>query len=231
MEPLEYRTNSSDYAQAFKSVRFAKNVCWWLLAFAILVQLVCFCLVRFAGVIDAAPQLVSPEQATAVVTYEENAINRARQWHTMLHWVLPGTKFLAVVSSMLLILILLFGVKLSLLGRLGGLAGLISAFFWSLILFAMVIPWQQVLKGSFVSGSVYNLGNLVQETRKVLGTWGATDVSWLDHVVYYARFILFPLVTVAVWLLVQLKFARGYRQMTMPPAVTTAGSPPTDPLA
>ncbi len=227
MVTSQYTDLSSEYVEALRSTQTAKNLFWWAIAVAIVVQLGAYVLIRFVGAIDAAPQLAS--QITAETQYDQVTVDRAEVWYDLLYWLLPGMKFLAVVSCTLLVLTLLLAVKLSLVGRLGGIAGFISAFFWSLILFVIVIPWQQVLHGAFVSGSLYSLEDLVRWTETVRAAWGAEDVSLVDHIFHYARFIAFPLMTLLVWFLVHIKFARGVTTVMFPPVVTTAPAAPSAP--
>ncbi|MGC9454465.1 MAG: hypothetical protein ACP5HU_06335 [Phycisphaerae bacterium] len=195
MSAESYRTAISEYAEAFDSVRLAKNIFWLLIAAAIVVQLVCFVLVHFVGVTDQADQLGATQPASA-----------ATGWYHVLNWIMPAFKFMALVSGLLLMLTLMFAVKLSLLERMGGVAGLMSAFFWSLVLFAVLVPWQDVLIDSFASGALYNLGDLTAARRGLAN-------GWTDKVIFYARFVLYPVVAVLVWLVVQMKFARGYRRI------------------
>lgn len=193
MSAEPYRTSISEYAEAFDSVRLAKNIFWLLIAAAIVVQLASFVLVHFVGVTDNAGQFASTQPSSS-----------ATWWYHMLHWVMPAVKFIALVAGLLLMLTLIFAVKLSLLERMGGVAGLMSAFFWSLVLFAILVPWQDVLVDSFASGALYSLGDLT-------GSRARLGEAWTDTVIFYARFVLYPVVTVLVWLVVQMKFARGYR--------------------
>ncbi|MFP3937886.1 MAG: hypothetical protein ACLFVW_06055 [Phycisphaerae bacterium] len=193
MSAEPYKTSISEYAEAFDSVRLAKNIFWLLIAAAIVVQLVCFVLVHFVGVTNQAAQLGATQPASS-----------ASGWYHALHWIMPAVKFIALVSALLLMLTLMFAVKLSLLERMGGVAGLMSAFFWSLILFALLVPWQDVLAGSFASGALYNLGELTDSKARLGDGWG-------NKVLFYARYAAYPVVTVLVWLVVQMKFGRGYR--------------------
>ncbi|GAH70287.1 unnamed protein product, partial [marine sediment metagenome] len=216
MATSQYSTGPSEYADALRSARLAKNIFWWAILVMIAVQLFGFCMVRFVGVIDAAPQLATNDRIFVKDTYEQPAQDRARAWYDVLHWLMPASKFLALATALLLSLSLLFAVKLSLLGRLGGVAGLVGAFFWSLVLLALVIPWQQVPReSSFASGALCNLGYLNRWTKDVQPSWGAENVPWLTYVLYYARFIALPVVTVLVALIVQGKFARGFRRTSL----------------
>ncbi len=209
MEQLRTHIGGDQYRTAFESDRAAKNWFWWLILASLAVQVVAFILVRFVGVIDKAPQVVeaAATQPAAVTS------SKAEAWYDVLAWLLPATKFIGVAAGLLLILTLMFAVKLSLLGRAGGIAGFMSAFFWSLLVWALLIPWQQVISSSFACGATYNLGELVARTRAVI--WQGQDVSWIWHATYYVRFLVYPLFVILLLLAVQARFARGYRRMSL----------------
>ena len=207
-----------EYAEAFRSIRCAKNLFWFLLGLSILIQLISFIAIDFFGVIDGSAQIAAVATTTAP---SEGGIGDADVWYYSLQWILPGTKFIAVVSAGLLALTLMLGVKISLLGRLGGVAGLISAMFWSLILLAIVVPWQQIVHGQIASGALYNLGDLVAKAKTVKASWGAEDTSLAELAFYYGRFMALPIIALLVWLVTQAKFARGCRGVQLPATVET----------
>jgi hypothetical protein len=113
-------------------------------------------------------------------------------------------------------------VMLSLIGRLGGMAGLIGAFFWSTILLAMVVPWQQVLPGSSMAcGALFNFAELTARRA----AWSGADATLQQSVFYHGRFLAYPLAAALVWLIVQVKFARGCSQMHYPHVVAPVSAP------
>ena len=255
MQQIKWEADAWEYRDAFRTVRLVKNLLWWAAILSILAQLAVAAMVRYGGVLDAqyAKQATAPGPAahhqpsgrSAETSRAEESRGASRPAaagvavqsdgkapaapdtrERALRWVLRGTKFLGLVASMLLVLTLMFAVMLSLLGRLGGTAGLMGAFFWSLILLAIVTPWQQVIRGTFACGALYNLDELVRAAGKVKCSWGVKEAGALDWTLFYARFIAYPLVTVLVWLRVQAKFARGYRGMNLPrPAEMLPGQP------
>ena len=150
----------------------------------------------------------------------EPKLTKAEKWRLALQWSLPAAKFVAMVSALLLMLTILFAVGLSLVGRLGGMAGLISAFFWSLILFVMVVPWQQVLaKSTYACGALFNLGELLAGRAR----WGGEDATWQESTLYYVRFVGYPGVALLVWLVIHAKFSGASMRMYFPQAVPAAG--------
>ena len=115
-------------------------------------------------------------------------------------------------------LTLMFLVELSLVGRLGGAAGFMRAFFLSLILLAMFVPWQQIIKGDFACGALFNLGQLEEARRELQG-------DKLSQILHYARFIAYPSLALLVLIAVQIAFGKGYRKMNIPRTVTVARRP------
>jgi len=114
----------------------------------------------------------------------------------------------------------MFAVKLSVLGRLGGIAGFMSAFLWSLILLGMLTPWQHILKDLQIFGSLYDGG--LADIKSVKNLIVSGDLA--DKIMYYARFVAYPLITLLVWTMVQWKFARGLRE-SGPGAVSIVHTP------
>lgn len=207
-------TLPSEYSAAIRSVRTAKSVFWVLMALAIVVQLVAFGLVAWGGVVDplyAAPAAESQPAATAPTA----AGDTAQWWRDMFYWALPVTQFLGVVMGILLSVSLLVGLNVALVGRLGGVASLASAFFWSLLLAALLMPWQYAFADSPFSGALFTYGDLYNHTRQIKVAWGAADSGWLDLAFYHVRFLLYPVLAVLIWLLVDLKFRRGCRKMVV----------------
>ena len=222
MESTSYDSENASWPTAFRSVKAGKNVFMLIVAATIVLQLVCFILIDFVGTIDAieASAPGTEKQATTQEVRREaeqfaDQAQSATVWQAMFHWVLPGTKFLGFVAALLTVVTLMFAVKLALVGRLGGIAGFMSAFFWSLILLVLVAPWQQILSGAVASGALYNLGELTRQVRLVNESWGASDASLMDSMLYYARFIAYPVLALLVWALVMLKFARGFKQSSL----------------
>ena len=217
----DYTTaESQQYLDALKTIRAAKNWFWGLVFLAVVIQLGSFAVVRFAGVIDKAAmvQRLQSEKVDKPANQSEKgkdeSLNNtsAEVWYETLAWVLPTGKFVAMVAGLLLILTMLLAVEVSLVGKTGGAGKFTSAFFWSLLLWAMLIPWQQVgtFRSTFACGALCNLQDLIENTAKV--TWGTKNVPILTQIFYYARFVAYPILVILVSAVVQLRFARGRSQ-------------------
>jgi len=241
VEQIQQAPRRAEYAIAFRSIRAAKNLAVTLIILCILAQIGATIAVHFARVLDALPAEAGPtprtlpaaeadaEPATQPVTQPADSdVDFAATCSVLLKYGLPGTRFASLLLCLLLVLMVMFAVKLSLVERIGGVAGFISAFNWSLILLMMLVPWQQILSSSMSCGALFNFSELTRADSAL----GETPVQ-LDQVLFYARFIAYPCVALFTCLIVQMKFARGYSSADFrldEGREGTALVPPTDSL-
>ncbi len=120
----EYPSAAGAYVEAMRTVRGVKNLFFGLLVVVILFLVGAFCLVHYAGVFEG----------------ESRGF-----WEHWLGWAFAFSAFLGMVVGCLYVLTLLIGLKISLVGRLEGVAGLTKGFFWSLLFLAILLPWQSIL--------------------------------------------------------------------------------------
>ena len=105
-----------------------------------------------------------------------------------------------IVGTSLYCLAMFFSLMVSLIGRLGGINHISRAFFLSLIMVVLVIPWQKVL-GSSVVGVVY--------TPAELAEWLPNKSnSMVNTIVYYLRFSVYWFVAMLLLLMSQIRSAR-----------------------
>ncbi len=235
MQQVRYQAASSEYTDAFRTTATAKNVFLILLVLSLLAQIGAFVAVEFVGVldpiyargIDQAPagdantpldanssDAASGSGATQVDTSEqETDLSRATIWSESLNWVLPATRFFTFVLAVLLVATLAMSVNLSLLDRLGGVAGFIAAFYWAIVLAVMVFPWQKALSGSLLCGATFSYAQLIEWAQRVRPAWSGQDATLPARILYFGRFIAYPALCVMVALVLQLRFARGYGDM------------------
>lgn len=236
MSRVEYQAELAEYADAFRTTRLAKNVFAWIVFAAILVQIAGFVLVHFVGVLDASagedpgrvalatrPTDADEADATPPEAPADTAEGVAL-WYNVLLWALPATKFFGLVAVILLALALMFAVKIALQGGFAGVAALVSAFFWSLILLAMLTPWQQVFNTTVVTGALYNYGELKLHASALRESWGGgASANTMDWIVYYARFLAYPVVALLVWLVIMVRFGGGCRRALQSTETAQAG--------
>lgn len=190
-----------------------------LLLLCLLAQIAAFILVDFAGVLGTGDDFAVSD-------------GDAEIWRTTLIFSLAATKFLGLVGGLLLMLTIMFSVKVSLVGRVGATSGFLGAFFWSLVLLAVLMPWQQILNSSVASGATFNLEQFGRRAALVRGKFGASDdlATVPRQIVYYARFLAYPVVAILMVLLVSLKFKGGFKPLKYDAAETDAAPAAASPV-
>lgn len=96
-------------------------------------------------------------------------------------WMIRLVNAVLVLAASLYCLTLMFSLKVSMHGRLGGINHISRAFFLSLLMLVLLLPWQKVF-GSVVTGAIY--------TPTELMSWRAAEKTGdtLAMVLYYLRF-------------------------------------------
>ena len=106
-------------------------------------------------------------------------------------WLIRILNFVLIMASTLYCLILLFTLKVSLLGRLGGINHICRAFFLSLVFLVLLLPWQQLIgsvSGSewlVVRGEIFTPGELL----KLMNWHDEHQARIFVSVLYYLRFV------------------------------------------
>lgn len=231
MEQLQYSVQSGEIAESIKTVRLARWGLGLVIVASVLVQLAGFAMIEFGGVIPRAqlaadgqqPAGIDPDRETPDARTPANRPTSAEQmdrvkqnlraagssssstWSIALDWLLPATKFAAMAAAVLLVFTVALTLNLSIAGRRPGLADAVSAFFWSILLLAVLVPWQQVQAGSFASGALFNVTELQR--------WRAEAAEPVDRTLYYARFLAFPALAGVLAVMTLLKLARSLKAM------------------
>jgi hypothetical protein len=132
-------------------------------------------------IISEANEPADPNTKTADQQKKENGslFSITFEHLTILLYIINA---LLILTATLYCLTILFSLKISLLGRLGGINHICRAFFLSLLFLIFILPWQNVF-GSFVIGAIYSPAELVK------GYICHSDSSGiLASVLYYLRF-------------------------------------------
>ncbi len=224
---------SAVYHDALTTARGWRNLCFLILLLILLVQLGLFFTARFTDYIPvqgASTQDGQVEVPTGLETREGTEIEAegdrleveedtdfsistsdldADQVEDWLYMLLYATLWGGLVFAILLSLTLVFTTLVMLNGRTVGVSREASAFFWSLILLMLLIPWQSILNhptlqgGMFhVPGVLYTWPELDQNARQF------NDPQWLG----WARFVFWPVVALFVLFVVQSKARRGVKE-------------------
>ena len=111
--------------------------------------------------------------------------------------------FILVLSATLYCLSLLFSVKISLLGRLGGINHISRAFFISLTFLVLLLPWQELF-GPVVKGAIFTAEELTCRCQSDKG-------SIFGAMLFYLRFTGYWIVVLMILLFAQLRSGRWTR--------------------
>ena len=105
-----------------------------------------------------------------------------------------------IVTAALYCMAMFFSLMVSLIGRLGGINHISRAFFLSLIMVVLVVPWQKLLDSSVI-GVVYTPADLI-------AWFSSKGDSTLKMVLYYLRFAGYWLVVMLLLIMSQTRSAR-----------------------
>jgi hypothetical protein len=105
-----------------------------------------------------------------------------------------------ILITILYCLTILFALKISLVGRLGGINHICRAFFLSLIMVLLLLPWQRIFCGVII-GAIYTPCEMMKWISAGTGTI-------LDVVLFYLRFCGFWLLILLLLICSQLRSGR-----------------------
>ncbi len=121
---------------------------------------------------------------------------------------LPVARFAGLAAGVLLILTYLVGINICLGGRMGGICHATSAFFWSIVLVALLFPWRDLVPGTTIElpDAFFGLEQLRQ---------GLDNLPYdaLSAVLHYGRFFGCPILALLAGVVSGVRFGMGYRQV------------------
>jgi hypothetical protein len=208
----EEQSRLRDYGAALRTVRAARSVFLTLLILSLLIHVGAFCVVRWGRVLESAKMVegIVKEDVTAPATMEIDAspetietVGWSSFWRGSLEALLPLAQFVGLVCCGLLAFCFFTSGYICLAGGLGGVRGSLSAFFWTLVLLALLFPWGRWLQGVQVPGVFFTFAELDNLT---------TDfANRLHEVLFYVRYLGYPLLALLIILVGDGRYSRGYR--------------------
>ncbi|MCP4589735.1 MAG: hypothetical protein GY842_03235 [bacterium] len=201
-----------DYSAALRTIRGARGVFLLILILSVLLQVGAYAAARWGNVLQPLPvlqkQLAAPADAeVAALPADPETAETFSTYYYLIELTLPLSEFLGQVSCGLLTLSFLFAALVCLSGGLGGVRGSISAFFWMLVLLALLFPWSRWLAGGGegvqVPGVYYTFAELVRLPLEFR--------DWLHEVLHYVRYLGYPLFALIIAFTSDRRFSRGYR--------------------
>jgi len=109
--------------------------------------------------------------------------------------------FVIILTATLYCLTMLFALKVSLLGRLGGINHIARAFFLSLVFLVIILPWQQLF-GRLTPGVIYTPTELLQHFSD------AKTAGVIFRVFYYLRFTAYWVIALIILVIAQYRSCR-----------------------
>jgi hypothetical protein len=125
------------------------------------------------------------------------------------------TGFLGITLSIVLAVVLLLLEMIMLVGRLVGVSRVTGAFIWSIVLIVLLFPWQAFLADAHfasdfkIPGVLYTWAELVKFAKIDVG---GNNPGLEARILHWGRFVAFPLLTIIITLMIQVKSNRGLRE-------------------
>ena len=201
-----------DYSAALRSIRAARGVFLIILVLSLLLHVAAYSAAWWGDVLSPVSgvqeQLAAPaDEATAGAQPDAEPATTFSSWYYLAKMILPLTEFLGQVSCGLLTLSFLFAVLVCLAGGLGGVRGSISAFFWMLVLLALLFPWARWLGGGPDAVQIPGVYFTFDELCGLPAEFGGR----LDKLIHYVRYLGYPVLALLIAFTGNRRFSRGYR--------------------
>jgi len=123
---------------------------------------------------------------------------------THIQWAIKTLNVIVIPAAILFSLSMLFCLKISIVGRFGGINHIARAFFLSLILMVMLLPWQLFFHNIFTS-VLFTPAELFREYAAV------SDANAAGVILYYLRFSAYWLLAVLLLICAQWKSCKWAR--------------------
>lgn len=115
-------------------------------------------------------------------------------------WLIRFANAVLILAATLYCLTILFSLKVSMLGRLGGINHITRAFFLSLLALILLLPWHRVFN-CVALGAMFTPGEIVK-------WYSARTGDLLNTILYYLRFCGFWLLILLLLVLAQIRSSR-----------------------
>jgi Na+/H+-translocating membrane pyrophosphatase len=208
--------DTTDCLEAIGVFRGWKNFFFVIILVSLLLLQVSFWIVNMGYIRGECPDMIQgsvglnvqdPNDAKTASAADENGLDAAEMeksfFGVTFEHLAMGIRIVnavLILTGMLYCLTILMALKISLVGRLGGINHICRAFFLSLLMVLLLLPWQRVF-GGIVIGAIYTPCELVKWTSAEAG-----DI--LNIVFFYLRFSGFWLLILFLLIFSQLRSGR-----------------------
>ena len=130
-------------------------------------------------------------------------------------WLIRFCNFVLMVTAVLYSLTILFSLKISLIGRLGGINHISRAFFLSLFALVFLLPWQRLFgdipaetlwREFLIAGAIYTPQALARVSHP-----SADQAEAMWALLYYVRFVGWPVIVLIFLTFAQIRTVRWAR--------------------
>ena len=119
-------------------------------------------------------------------------------------WGLRLVNAILILSACLYLLTVFFSLKVSIVGKLGGINHISRAFFVALFMFVLLLPWQRTFDGGIVAGAIYTPCELAK-------AYSAEKADLFANILYYLRFSGYSFLIFLLLILSQMRSCRWTR--------------------
>lgn len=206
--------DTTDCLEAIGVFRAMKNAFFIIALVSLLILQASFLMVQFDWVkagdaqlageqaeIKKAAEKIIVDPNKPLVTTEKEKTSIFAITFKRLAGLMRFFNFALILSAVLYCLTMLFILKVSLLGRLGGINHICRAFFLALIFAVLIMPWQKLFPGVFI-GAIFTPAELQRVCAK------AVDYKLLLTILHYLRFTGFWLLVLLFLIFSQLRSGR-----------------------
>lgn len=116
-------------------------------------------------------------------------------------WTIKTVDFVVILLSLAYCLLILFALKISMVGRLGGINHIARALVLSVLFVVLILPWQEIF-GWFTAGALYAPGELTAYLAR------HDSLEIYETVFFYLRFVGYWLVALLFLLFAQIRTYR-----------------------
>ncbi|MGD0464543.1 MAG: hypothetical protein ABSB74_18815 [Tepidisphaeraceae bacterium] len=197
--------NAADYADGLLTARKAKNILILLVLVMLLFQLALFFAARYKIELGPAGPADSVASADAVARPTSPVVI------DFLKYLVGLVDFLGVVLPIVLIADLWLIASILLLGRLLGVSRLIAAFLWCVVLLALLFPWQAFLMNQTFTSTEFKIPGVLYTWSELVVRGRVHPANVMRSLLYWARFVGWPIVAIALLLMIQHQSGVGLR--------------------
>ena len=204
--------NWQDYAGAMRTIRTTRRLFLLLLVLSLFVHGAAYGLGRWTRILSATETVQqevespSPEGAPGTIELQEPA-ERFSWTYYVVEMVLPLSEFIGQLSCGVLLMCYLLAANVALSGRLGGVRGSLTAFFWMLVVLALLFPWHRWMGQAIGDVQIPGVYLAFQDVIDVPAEFAGRKAE----VIHYVRYLGYPLIVLLMALVGDRRYAKGYR--------------------